>query len=252
MQTLTHPYSQANAQKEREASILANLGLVRHILGRLKARLPSGIDLENLEAAGVLGLVEAANRFEPRRGVRFETFAYPRIRGAILDELRRNCPLPQDLLERIARVRRLYRTLPPPVSIETLVAGTGLSEDEVIECLSALRLTRAGSWEDLAAAGSALATRGQDQPAHQAELAEQKRVLTQRIRQLPERERLVVTLYYLEDLRLKEIGVLLGLSESRVSRLLKAALFDLSEAMRGTVAAPEEEGAEDECCDASA
>jgi RNA polymerase sigma factor for flagellar operon FliA len=246
---LTHSYGQASAQRtqhEREASILANLGLVRHILARLKARLPPGIDLENLEAAGVLGLVEAANRFEPRRGVRFETFAYPRIRGAILDELRRNCPLPQDLLERIARVRRVYRTLPPPVSVESLVAGTGLSEAEVIECLSALRLTRAGSWEDLAAAGGGLASRGQDQPAQQAELAEEKRVLTEGILRLPERERLVVTLYYMEDLRLKEIGVLLGLSESRVSRLLKTALFDLSEYMRREVDAPPAEGTDDE------
>jgi RNA polymerase sigma factor for flagellar operon FliA len=197
--------------------------------------LPAGIDLENLEAAGVLGLVEAANRFEPRRGVRFETFAYSRIRGAILDELRRNCPLPQDLLERIARVRRVHRALPPPVSVESLVAGTGLSEAEVVECLAALRLTRAGSWEELAAAGSMAVARGQDQPAQQAELAEQKRVLTEGILRLPERARLVVTLYYMEDLRLKEIGVLLGLSESRVSRLLKTALFDLSEYMRSGV-----------------
>src|SRR5262245_16577406 len=100
-------YQQFSAQAQREELILAHLSLVRHILGRLTAKLPPRVDLDNLEAAGILGLVEAANRFEPERGVAFKTFAYTRIRGAIYDELRRNSPFPQDLLERIAIVRRI-------------------------------------------------------------------------------------------------------------------------------------------------
>src|SRR6185369_4427005 len=96
------------------------LSLVRHILGRLAAKLPYGVDLENLEAAGTLGLVEAANRFEPERGIHFKTFAYTRIRGAIYDELRRNCPLPQELLERVAQVRQALQSLAPPIRVEAL------------------------------------------------------------------------------------------------------------------------------------
>src|SRR5438045_1549313 len=91
-------YQQFSSQTQREELILGNLSLVRHILGRMTAKLPPRIDLDNLEAAGMLGLVEAANRFEPDRGVSFKTFAYTRIRGAIYDELRRNSPFPQDLL----------------------------------------------------------------------------------------------------------------------------------------------------------
>jgi RNA polymerase sigma factor for flagellar operon FliA len=225
-------YTQRSLEHQRQELILGHMGLVRHILGRLKARLPSSVDLENLEAAGVLGLVEAANRFEPTRGYRFDTFAFPRIRGAILDELRRNCPLPQNLLEKIAIVRKVYRTLPPPVTVEALVTATGFTHDDVVECLSAVKLTRVGSWEDIAAANDIATVPQTDQPQHQAELSEQKSRLTEAIGRLGERERLAVTLYYLENLRLKEIGALLDLSESRVSRLLKSAMFELGEQMR--------------------
>jgi RNA polymerase sigma factor for flagellar operon FliA len=92
VQTVNQAYNQQSVQNQRQQLILTHLSLVRHIIGRLKAKFPRGMDLENLEAAGVLGLVEAANRFDPQRGIRFETFAYLRIRGAVFDELRRNCP----------------------------------------------------------------------------------------------------------------------------------------------------------------
>src|SRR6266404_5239797 len=114
----------------------------------MTARLPRGVDVDNLEAAGVLGLVEAANRFEPERGIAFKTFAYTRIRGAIYDELRRNSPLPQDLLERTARVRAALQAMPPPASIEKLALETGFSEDDVTECLAAMRMMRNVSWDD--------------------------------------------------------------------------------------------------------
>src|ERR1700722_2155297 len=144
-------YQQVGGEKQREELILGNLPLVRHILGRLAVRLPRGTDLDNLEAAGVLGLVEAANRYEPDRGIRFKTFAYTRIRGAILDELRRNSPLPQELLEKIARIRKVLQLLPPPVSPEVLAEKTSLSEDDLADCFAAMRLTRNVSWNDIMA-----------------------------------------------------------------------------------------------------
>src|SRR5438132_1518967 len=100
------------------------------------------MDVENLEAAGTLGLVEAANHFDPDRGVQFKTYAYTRIRGAVLDELRRNCPLPQPMLQRAAKVRQAYEELQQPVTLEALATATQLSADEVADCLAALRLTR--------------------------------------------------------------------------------------------------------------
>jgi RNA polymerase sigma factor FliA len=224
-------YQQLGGEKQREELILGNLTLVRHILGRLAVRLPRGTDLDNLEAAGVLGLVEAANRFEPDRGITFKTFAYTRIRGAILDELRRNSPLPQEVLERIAKIRKVLQLLPPPVSALVLAEKTGLSEDDIADSFAAMRLTRNVSWNDILSSQNSKFVGG-ERPEDRLELAERKRLLAEAITQLPENERLAVTLYYMEDLRLKEIGQVLQLSESRVCRLLKSAEFRLEEHIR--------------------
>jgi RNA polymerase sigma factor for flagellar operon FliA len=232
VQVHTRAYTHLAEQTRRNELIEAHLGLVRHIIGKMVAQLPPGVDVENLESAGALGLVEAANKFDPERGIKFETYAYTRIRGAVLDELRRNCPLPQHVLERVAKVRRAYEGLAPGASAGELAAAAGLSEDEVADCLAALRVTRMVSWEGSADPLEARVRDREEPPDAQAERAEQKRLLAEAIAALPERERLVVTLYYLEDLRLKEIGRVLELSESRVSRLLSAALFGLGEYIR--------------------
>jgi RNA polymerase sigma factor for flagellar operon FliA len=150
----------------------------------------------------------------------------------VLDELRRNCPLPQHVLERVARVRRAYAGLAPGASADDLAAAAGLTSVEVADCLAAVRLTRMQSWEGSADPLEARVHGREEPPDAQAERAEQKQLLAEALQALPERERLVVTLYYLEDLRLKEIGALLELSESRVSRLLSAALFQLGEHIR--------------------
>jgi RNA polymerase sigma factor for flagellar operon FliA len=231
MQQAKQAYDAIAQKGRRDRLILEHLALVRHLVGKMTAELPPGIDEDNLESAGVLGLVEAAQHFDPERGVQFKTYAYTRIRGAVLDELRRNCPLPQQILQQVARVRRAYDELPPPVTTHALAAATGLSEEEVADCLAAIRLTRLLSWEDYA---QPLGTRLDDggRPDRLAEKAEQKQLLVEALAALDERERMIVTLYYLEDLRQKEIGEVLRLSESRVSRLLSAALFHLGEYMR--------------------
>lgn len=212
--------------------ILDHLWLVRHIVGKLAVHLPPRTDVENLESAGTLGLVEAATKFDPGRGVQFQTFAYTRIRGAVLDELRRNCPLPQQVLEQVAKVREAYEQMPPGVTLEALAAATGLSVDEVSDCLVAMRLTRMLSWEGSPKLLETEMMDRQTQPDALAEQAEEKQLLTEAIESLPPRERLVVTLYYKEDLRLKEIGEVMQLSESRVSRLLSAGLFQIGEYLR--------------------
>ena len=180
----TQVYKQAWAEAQREELILGNLTLVRLILGRLAARLPHGTDLDNLEAAGVLGLVEAANRYDPQRGIRFKTFAYTRIRGAIFDELRRNCPFPQDLLERITKVRHFLQTLTPPVSIEMLSLHSGLSHDDVNECLAAMRFSRNISFDEIAGSGNRNLASRVDGPDLQMEDNERKRLLAEAITEL--------------------------------------------------------------------
>jgi RNA polymerase sigma factor for flagellar operon FliA len=230
VQVITRAYSQLAEQARRNELIESHLGLVRHILGKLVAQLPPDVDVGNLESAGTLGLVEAANKYDPERGTKFKTYAYTRIRGAILDELRRNCPLPQHVLERIAKVRKAYESLPPGATSAELATAAGLSDDELADCLAAIRLTRMASWE----AGDSLDSHADraEAPDALAERAEQKELLADALEALPERDRLVVTLYYMEDLRLKEIGTVLNLSESRVSRLLNGALFQIGEYMR--------------------
>lgn len=228
----TLAYQRVSNQAQREELILGHLSLVRHILGRLAAKLPAGVDLDNLEAAGTLGLVEAASRYDPERGIHFKTYAYTRIRGAIYDELRRNCPLPQELLERVARLRKIMQTLPPPVSLETLARESGLSEGDVAECLAAMRITRTLSWDSVKEPDESRSVRGGERPDAKLEDDERKKILVEAITQLPESERIAVTLYYMEDLRLKEIGKVLNLSESRVSRLLKSAELRIEEFIR--------------------
>ena len=231
MQLAQQAYGAVAQKERRDQMILEHLPLVRHLVGKLIAELPPGIDVDNLESAGILGLVEAAHHFDPERGAQFKTYAYTRIRGAVLDELRRNCPLPQHMLQQVARVRRAYEELPPPVTAHDLELATGLSPEEVADALAAIRMTRLISWEEH---GEPIGTRLDDprRPDRVAEKEEQKRLLTAALASLDERERLIVTLYYLEDLRLKEIGAVVRLSESRISRVLSAALFHLGEYLR--------------------
>jgi RNA polymerase sigma factor for flagellar operon FliA len=221
-----HEYSMTATQSARDELILDHLWLVRHLVGKLAARLPPGVDVDNLESAGLLGLVEAAQRFDTSRGVDFKAFAALRIRGAMIDEARRNSPLPQDLLQYVKLVSRAQERLSPPVTIEALVAETGLTADQVLDALGAIPLTQVKSFDP---AADELSRITEDVSSFDMEREDERRLLADAISSLPERERLIVTMYYKEDLRLKEIGEILGLSESRVSRLLTAAQFQLRE-----------------------
>ncbi len=221
-----HEYSVTASQSARDELILNHLWLVRHLVGKLAARLPPGVDVDNLESAGLLGLVEAAQRFDVSRGVDFKAFAALRIRGAMIDEARRNSPLPQELLQYVKLVSRAQERLTPPITIEALAAETGLSEDHVLDALAAIPLTQVKSFDP---AADELSQITEDVSSSAMEREDEWRLLADAISSLPERERLIVTMYYKEDLRLKEIGEILGLSESRVSRLLTAAQFQLRE-----------------------
>jgi len=224
-------YREVLDQRERDELIISHLWLVRHVLGRLRPYLPGRVDEENLEAAGVLGLVAAANNFDAARGVRFKTYAYLRIRGAILDELRRNCPFPHQMLQMIVKLRRAMEECSQGCSLEWLQQKTGLTKNQVLDCLAAMRVLSCDPCEE---AGS-LARLQDDRceaPEDAALRNERKQILAEAIKKLPERERLVVTLYFMEDMRLKEIGQVLNRSESRISRLLNAALFRIEQYVR--------------------
>jgi len=210
-----------NAQRQ-DHLVVDNLEFVRHILGRLLVNLPASVDTENLEAAGILGLVEAAQQFDATRGVPFKGYAHTRIRGAILDELRRNSPLPQHIMQQVSCVRKAMESLTSPVTVEELTEATGLEPKTVQECLAAMRMTHMQRWEE-SFAGVSTTPGDEFDPSQQLDENEKREILADCLEELPRQERLAITLYYLEDLRLKEIGQVLGLSESRTCRLMKSA-----------------------------
>lgn len=219
--TKTRTYQAHLARQQRDDLVLEHLDLVKHILGRLAVRLPNSVDIENLEAAGMLGLVEAAERFDPQFETEFRTFAFPRVRGAILDELRRNCPLPQRVLENWSLIQANFTHIEQHSS-EEIAAKTGLSTAEVDECLQSINLTRFTSLGDEIIACRA-DERQTEAPDEEIERREDLSILANCIEELPRQPRLVLTLYYLEDLKLREIAEVLSLSESRVCRLVQQA-----------------------------
>ena len=219
-------YKDAQAGQQRDQLIMEHLEYAYQILGSMTPSLPAGVDKENLKAAGVLGLIEAAQNFDASRGVSFKTFAFRRIRGAVVDELRRNSPLPQKIMNQISQVRKAVETLPPPVTPESISETTGLSVEQVDECLVAMRVAMPQSWDEFSGLADQHTTESLN-PSTRMEKEEQISRLASCIEKLPERERHVIMMYHLDGLRLKEIGEVLGVSESRLSRILAKAEFRL-------------------------
>lgn len=226
--TSTHHTCSRTEQSATDELILSHLGYVRHILNRLLAQLPPRIDAENLESAGIVGLIEAARQFDRGRDVEFRTFSYQRIRGAILDELRRNCPLSQQMLQRIAFLRRTRDQLDSSATVEELALAAGMPVGQVADCLAAARLTRPESWNESVHGESFSAPESADL----SEQDEMRQVLADGIETLPETMRVAVTLHYLEGLKLREVGTVLGLSESRVCRIVNGARERLKDYVR--------------------
>lgn len=221
-------YRTQEKQQVRDTLILDHLGFVRNILLKTIAGLPSHVDRDNLESAGILGLVEAAEKFDPTRGVEFKSFAYLRIRGAILDELRRNSPLPQKMLQLVSQISEAIEHFGKPCLPEQIAEFCNISMDDVEAGLEAMRLRRMESWESQVVGAGPVHSRDED-PHEIVSRRDTIRVMADAISKLPDNERLAISLYYLEDLRLAEIGELMSLSESRISRLVAKAEFRLSQ-----------------------
>lgn len=235
MNSATRAYKNASDQQLREQLILDNMSYVRKILSTLTAGLPDHYDKENLEQAGIVGLVETANSFDPSRGVSFRTYCYPRIRGAIVDEMRKNSPVPQQMLAYISQVKAAYEGLETPVLPEDLAHKTGLPLEKILQVLEAIRFLKPQKWNDLFCNVHSGWRADEESPESAMENRELKRLIADCIEKLPERERLVLTLYYSEDLTLAEIGKVIGVSESRVSRNLAAAKFRLKELVKASM-----------------
>jgi RNA polymerase sigma factor for flagellar operon FliA len=208
--------------------------LVKRIAYHLIARLPRSISAEDLIQAGLIGLIEAARHYDPTQGASFETYAGIRIRGAMLDEVRRHDWSPRSVHRKARALARAIRTVEGRFGREArdeeIAATLGLTLEEYHRTLAEVSGHRILGFEEAGVDEGEIADGLRDpqaDPLGALEASERRERLAAAIAQLPERERLVLSLYYNDELNLKEIGEVLGVSESRVCQIHGQALLRL-------------------------
>ena len=230
----------------RDRLILTYAPLVKFVAGRLGSGLPAHVDEGDLVSYGLLGLIGAIERFDPEREIKFETYAISRIKGAIIDELRALDWVPRSVRTRARDIERAIgelekRLLRAPTD-EEIADKLGITVPELEVSLTEIGRSSIAALDELWTAsdsGDQIAlidtiedTSGPDPQGALAQ-TEMKEALGEAIARLPEREKLVVTLYYYEELTLREIGEVLGVTESRVSQLHTKAILRLKARLAG-------------------
>jgi RNA polymerase sigma factor for flagellar operon FliA len=216
--------------------------LIRYLADRLATRLPGHIVKDDLVSAGVLGLIDAVDRFEPERGIMFKTYAEFRIKGAMIDELRSLDWVPRTVRKKANELERLYRELERelghPPSDEEAAAAMGITIPAFLKLLdevSAVNMIDLDAFRSEGSSGRELADVYEILPDENSVDAlaamgqqETRQILVEAIDALPEKERLVITLYYHEELTMKEIGQVMGYTESRISQLHTKSILKLN------------------------
>lgn len=224
----------------RDRLVLHYAPLVKYVAGRVGTGLPAHVDVADLVQSGVFGLVDAIERFELERGLKFETYAMQRIRGAILDELRAQDWVPRSVRTRAREVERalerLEGRLQRSASDAEVAEELGIALNDLRDVYAQLQLTSVVALDELVAVGgTSLAETLPDdkvaEPGAVLDSAESRRLLAHAVSQLADRDRVVVTLYYFENLTLAEIGRVLGVTESRVCQLHTRAVLRLRSKM---------------------
>ena len=224
----------------RDALILNYSPLVKYVAGRVASSLPQTVDTADLISYGIFGLIDAIEKFDVERAIKFETYAIARIRGAIIDELRAMDWVPRSVRSRAREIEHSYVALENSLrrvpSDEEVASHMGVTVRDFHGILTKLSYTSIVSFEELwvggdrddgqSALGSIKDERAED-PVAIFESVEIKDILAGAIERLPEREKTVIALYYYEGLTLKEIGQVLGVTESRVSQLHTKAVLRL-------------------------
>ncbi len=229
------------SQAAREALILEYAPLVKYVAGRISIGFPPNVEFEDLVSYGIFGLIDAIDKFEPERGIKFETYAISRIKGAILDGLRSNDWVPRSVRQKAKDLEKtcieLENSLGRYPTDQEIAEAMQLSMAEFNQLLSEVSCTTICSLDEYW-----MSRKFDDEnvrmldlvenlesvdPEKQMEITELKTALAEAIDALAERERLVITLYYYEGLTLKEIGAILNISESRVSQIHTKAVFRL-------------------------
>jgi RNA polymerase sigma factor for flagellar operon FliA len=222
----------------RDHLIVRYSPLVKFVAGRVGAGLPSSVDSGDLISSGVFGLIDAIERFDPNFGVKFETFAVPRIRGAIYDGLRQLDWVPRSVRSRARSVEKAFSELEHKLgrgpTDEELSDHLRITPEDLTKWLSAIARTTIGPLDRAIAAGaepSAPDDAVSGSPSAVVEVRELSLIMREEIKKLPEREKLVLSLYYDEGLTLSEIGEVLGVTESRVSQIHTKSVLHLRSRM---------------------
>ena len=248
LQDLWRRYKSADGNGEaRQQLVVAYSPLVKHVAGRMSSGLPAHVEEADLISYGLIGLINAIERFEPDRDIKFETYAITRVKGAIIDELRALDWVPRSVRARARQIERahgklehrLHRTL----TDEEMAAELGVTVDEFQESLLKISTSTVVALDELWTVGDSAGDQvslldtlhDPDAPDPQKLLdaTELRERLAAAIAALPDREKLVISLYYYENLTLREIGEVLGVTESRVSQLHTKAVLRLRSRLQG-------------------
>ena len=246
LKELWRKYKETGDQRAREQLVLAFSPLVKYVAGRMSTGLPAHVEESDLISYGLLGLISAIERFDPSREIKFETFAMTRIKGSIIDELRSLDWVPRSVRAKAREIERanskLEHRLHRAPTDQEVADELGLTMEEFQDALtrisnsSVIALDELWTLSDSSGDQVSLLDTIQDpdavDPAQAMDVTETKDRLAESIARLPEREKLVIALYYYENLTLREIGEVLGVTESRVSQLHTKAVLRLKSSLQ--------------------
>jgi len=233
-------YQKKPTQEIREQLILAYAQLVKLVAGRLSMYLGHNVEFDDLVSYGIFGLIDAIDKFDMTKNVKFETYASLRIRGAILDQIRKMDWIPRTVRQRQRKIDEAIKQVEmrtgKAATDEEIAIELGITGDELTGWQSQLKVTNVVSLSEFEEAGQEPTFESGnnsrfDQPEEVIEEQELKQKLVEALELLTEKERRVIELYYYEDLTLKEISLVLEVSESRVSQLHTKALLKMRKKM---------------------
>lgn len=235
-------YIKVKSPEVREKIILEYAPLVKLVAGRLSMYLGYNVEYEDLVSYGIFGLIDAIDKFDSMKAVKFETYASLRIRGAILDQIRKMDWIPRTIRQKQKKIDSVIKEIEMEAgrgaTDEEIAHKLGITEDEYLEWQSQMKITNVVSLNEYMEQGSEIpaehnvrAASQFESPEENIEKEELKKVLSQTLELLTEKERKVILLYYYEELTLKEISSVLEVSESRISQLHTRALQKMKEKM---------------------
>ncbi len=245
-------YNSKIDSKTKDEIIVEYAPLIRYIAQKIAARLPSNIELDDLISCGVIGLMDAIDKFDPSRDNKFKTYAEFRIRGAILDELRAQDWVPRSVREKAKLVERAYQKLEGelgrPATDDEMCKELNMSQEEFHDLLNKAKSVSLLNIDDSASFNRGdkklmmglLENRRSSNPYAAVNYKKARERIKEGIKSLPEKQRLVLSLYYYEDLNLKEIGQVLDVTESRVSQLHTQAIIKLKGKLKHDFDSPED------------